>query len=286
MTDKPVFAAIGAALWDIIASASARMADGTDIAGVIRRRPGGVALNIARELAAQGAHVELLSAVGRDPEGVELLDVLSDISTRHVYREAGPTDSYLAIENPDGSVFGAIADCRSLEAAATKILAPLDTLTPKAIVLDGNLPEATLAHIADTPPQHAALALVPASPGKALRLKPIYTRLKCTLYVNLTEANSIADRDFANARDAAQALHEQGAASAVVTDGANRAAQACESGVFTVQPPKVAAISTTGAGDVFLATHLMAETQGASPNSALEKAAQAAALFVTKEMRK
>ncbi len=284
MSRTPKFIAIGSVLWDIIANASQPMAPGTDIAGRIHRRPGGVALNIALELADQGAKVELLTAIGKDAEGDALIAALPTLGTSHILRSDDPTDHYMAIENPDGTVFGAIADCHSLEAVGTAILAPLASLAADAIVLDGNLPVDTLNHIADNELITGRAALVPASPGKAKRLQQIFRKLPATLYVNLSEAETIAGGvSFSNAQDAARALQALGASSVVVTDGANLASQATDEGAFSVTPPKVNATSTTGAGDVFLATHLFAETTGASPQSALEQAARAAARHITKE---
>lgn len=285
MSKPPHFIAIGSVLWDIIAAASQPMVPGSDIAGRIRRQPGGVALNIALELSHQGASVDLLTAIGKDPEGDALLKALPNLGTTHALRTDDPTDQYLAIEHPDGTVFGATADCHSLERAGTEILAPLKTLKADAIILDGNLPTETLAYICDQQLITGKTALVPASPGKALRLKTIFPRLNSTLYVNLTEANSLTNRSYDNAEVAAQALHEMGAVSAVVTDGANPAAQATNTGTYTVNPPRVSAISTTGAGDVFLATHLLAETHGQDPQSALLRAAQAATKHITKDQK-
>jgi len=87
MTVSPVLC-IGSALWDVIASASANMRPGYDIAGTIQRRPGGVALNIAVALAAQGVYPELLSTIGDDADGDTLIAGLTGlgVSCKHVLR--------------------------------------------------------------------------------------------------------------------------------------------------------------------------------------------------------
>jgi len=64
---------IGSVLWDIIGRSSSHMRAGSDVPGRITRIPGGVAMNIAMALKAYGMQPALLSAVGRDPEGDELV---------------------------------------------------------------------------------------------------------------------------------------------------------------------------------------------------------------------
>lgn len=287
MTQSPRFICVGSVLWDIIASASIKMDHGSDVPGLIRRRPGGVALNIAIELERLGGHVALMSAVGKDAEGDALIAALPQLDCAMIYRSDDPTDSYMALENPDGSIFGAIADCASLEKAGSAVV---DALTSQArsadaVILDGNLPIEVLKHIFE---QNLTLgrktALVPASPGKAERLRDLYQDNGCTLYVNKVEAERISNSQIKGAAQAAEILYEKGAYSAVVTDGANPSAQACAAGVFEFSPPQVDARSTTGAGDVFLAAHMTAELSGQTPQDALEIAAMAASSHITKDL--
>jgi len=61
-TIMPPVLCIGSALWDTIASASCDMQPGHDVAGIIRRRPGGVALNIALALVEHGQPAALLTS--------------------------------------------------------------------------------------------------------------------------------------------------------------------------------------------------------------------------------
>ncbi len=288
MTQSPRFICVGSVLWDIIASASVKMADGSDVPGLIRRRPGGVALNIAIELERLGGQVALMSAVGRDTEGDALIAALPQLDCNLIHRSDDPTDSYMALENPDGSIFGAIADCASLEKAGDAVVSNLKThaKSANAIILDGNLPVWVLKHIFERNLTDGCItALVPASPGKAERLRDLYQGAGCTLYVNKIEAERISDTQLKGAAQAAEFLYEQGAFSAVVTDGANPSAQACAAGVFEFSPPKVDARSTTGAGDVFLAAHMTAELGNHTPQDALEIAATAATAHITKDLK-
>src|SRR5690606_3656527 len=170
-----------------------------DVPGRITRLPGGVAMNIAMTLARFGLRPALLTAVGRDPEGDELVAACQrmGLDCRHVYRsEDLPTDRYMAIEGANGLI-AALADAHSLEAAGDKILRPLreggrgDGARPWAglVALDGNLTAALLAEIAADPAFTAAdLRVAPASPGKAERLLPLMPMRNATIYVNREEA--------------------------------------------------------------------------------------------------
>jgi len=284
---------IGSALWDIIARTGHPLAPGRDLPGRITHQPGGVALNIALALARQGSPVALLSVIGLDPQGVRLVDLASaaGIDCTHLIRGMDPTDSYLAIEDAAGEVFGAIADCAALERVGAAVLAPLRDGrlgSPQhpfrgLIVIDGNLPEPVLAALVQDPAFGAArLSFVPASPGKAARLRGVLATPGGSFYVNRTEAEILAGRDFSSAAKAARALVALGAARAVVTNGPRKAAIATAGGVLTCRPPRVAAHSTTGAGDAFLAAHLAAEARGLTEEAALHAAVAAAAEHISR----
>lgn len=289
----PAVLCIGSVLWDIIGRSPAEMRRGSDVPGRITRLPGGVAMNIAMTLAGFGLKPDLLSAVGCDPEGDELIAACARLgcATQHLYRSSDlPTDRYMAVEGCNGLI-AAIADAHSLEAAGDKVLRPLldGTLGTRAqpyegqIALDGNLTLALLSSIATDPAfSKADLRVAPASPGKAERLRPFVDATRGTLYVNLEEAGLLCLDSFTTSADAAQALIAQGASRVLVTDGGSSASEAslgCD--VITLNPPSVSVARVTGAGDTFMAAHIAAEARGQDRHSALAAALQAAATYVS-----
>lgn len=294
MSGDPPILCIGSVLWDVIGRAANHMRRGSDVPGRITRLPGGVAMNIATTLVRFGLAPTLLSAIGRDPEGDDLLHACAQlgIGTRHVYRSDDlPTDRYMAIEAANGLI-AAIADAHSLEAAGSKILRPLrdGTLGHDAapfegfVALDGNLTLTLLEEIAQSPAFAAAdLRVAPASPGKAERLLPFLTHARATLYVNLEEAGLLCQTEFADAPSAAETLRARGALRVLVTDGGNPAAEAGAGGSFVQTPPEVLVTRVTGAGDTFMAAHIAAEAAGADPRAALNRALLAAAAHVSGE---
>ena len=289
---RPDILCIGSVLWDIIGRAPVHMRAGADVPGRITRLPGGVALNIAMTLARFGLHPAVLSAVGRDSQGDDLVAACGALGvlTDHLYRsEDLPTDRYMAVEGANGLI-AAIADAHSLEAAGAKILRPLGDGrlgSPEApyqgtVALDGNLTEALLAEIATSPLfARADLRVAPASPGKAERLLVLMAHPRATLYVNLEEAGLLCQSSFTEAPAAAAALVARGARRALVTAGGATAADATPGGVLTATPPAVMVTRVTGAGDTFMAAHLVAEIRGADRAGALARALEAAARYVS-----
>lgn len=292
MTARPDILCIGSVLWDIIGRTPAHMVSGADVPGRITRLPGGVAMNIAMTLARFGLRPAILTAIGRDAEGDELVASCRRLGllTDHVYRSDDlPTDRYMAVEGGNGLV-AAIADAHSLEAAGDKILRPLadgtlgtaDAPWAGPVALDGNLTQGLLADIAASALFSAAdLRVAPASPGKAERLLPLLPVPRATLYVNLEEAGLLCQRRFASAPEAAAGLLDRGAARVLVTDGGRTSADATVDGILTAEPPPVLVTRVTGAGDTFMAAHIAAERRGESRTRALDSALAAAALYVS-----
>lgn len=292
----PDILCVGSVLWDIIGRSSASMRLGADVPGRITRLPGGVAMNIAMTLRRFGMTPALLTAIGRDAEGQELVAACRRMGliTDHAYRSDDlPTDRYMAIEGANGLI-AAIADAHSLEAAGDKVLAPLsdgrlgtsDAPWRGLIALDGNLTEALLHDIARSALfAQSDLRVAPASPGKAARLTPLLAHSGATLYVNLEEANILAHTHAETAAEAAEALLARGAARVLVTDGGRACADGKRGvGVIKGQPPHVMVARVTGAGDTFMAAHIVAEQRGTPRQDALAAALRAAATYVSGEI--
>lgn len=292
-TPSPILVA-GSVLWDIIGRSDRIMKRGHDVPGRIQRIPGGVAMNIAMALRQHGMPVRLLSALGDDGPGRELLREATlrgmDASLVHISKKH-PTDQYMAVEGANGLI-AAVADCHSLERMSEAVLAPLvdgrvgssDAPFTGMLVCEGNLPSDALAKVAKDPAYAAAdIRLAPASPGKAERLQPFIAHPRATVYVNLIEACLLLGDKANSAKSAARKLVARGLFRAVVTDGAKHAAIAHMDGVIQGQPSTVDVRRVTGAGDVFMASHIAAEMRGQTGQAALDFALETTAQYISTE---
>ncbi|WP_386681683.1 PfkB family carbohydrate kinase [Loktanella sp. R86503] len=294
MNQTPDILCIGSVLWDVIGRTASHMRTGSDVPGRITRLPGGVAMNIAMTLKRFGLQPALLTVIGRDTEGDELIAESRNMGLNcdFLYRSDDlPTDVYMAIEAANGLI-AAIADAHSLEAAGDKILRALSDGrlgTAKApyaglIALDGNLTEDLLRIIAASPLFAAAdLRVAPASPGKAERLLALLGHPSATLYVNLEEAGLLCQSHFDDSASACAALLARGAHRVLVTDGGRAASEGTAGDVITAHPPAVLVTRVTGAGDTFMAAHIASERQGLDRPAALARALDAAATYVSGE---
>ncbi|WP_456390214.1 PfkB family carbohydrate kinase [Profundibacter sp.] len=294
MNNQPDILCIGSVLWDVIGRSASHMRQGSDVPGRITRLPGGVAMNIAMTLRRFGLTPALLTTIGKDDEGVELLNACigMGLNCDYVYlSEDLPTDRYMAVEGANGLI-AAIADAHSLETAGDKILRVLadGTLGSAAqpyegvIALDGNLTLGLLKEITASPLFAAAdLRVAPASPGKAERLAPLLDHPHATLYVNIQEAGLLCQTTFQTSNEAAIALIARGAHGVMVTDGGACASFGNAAAIITQTPPEVLVTRVTGAGDTFMAAHIAAEIRGEDAEAALTTALNAAAAYVSGE---
>ena len=146
------------------------------------RSVGGVAFNVARALRKFGFAPELVSAVGSEAEGEELIRAAETcgILTSGIARPARSiSDSCLVLEDPDGMI-ATVADCRLIEAVGAKLVRNLRGGEPPSfdcvanaschIVIDCNLPQSALMEFASPDAFDGdELSLVSASIGKINR---------------------------------------------------------------------------------------------------------------------
>ena len=171
---RPVWV-VGASNVDHVASPhplpSHDIVKGSSVPGTVSTSYGGVARNIAEQLAMLGVvNVSLVSVVGDDAAGITLkshamsLDIdVSEVLTAPRTRSC----SYVAVHRQDGDLVAAVADTEALkrltadavQAAVTRLLAGQSPRRDAILVCDGNISEKSLLALA-TAAQHACLPLV------------------------------------------------------------------------------------------------------------------------------
>ncbi|ODN70371.1 PfkB family carbohydrate kinase [Methylobrevis pamukkalensis] len=218
--------ALGGCHDDIVAASRVPFRPDTSCPGVIVRRPGGVARNVAVLLAGSGVPVRLLSRIGEDEAGDRLMDglIAAGVDPAMVIRTGeARTGSYVAIHDEDGALVAAVSDLVIYDGLTPEVIAALrDDLTSAELVFaDANLPADSLD----------ALAALLASAGRIDRLmldavsiakvpRLLWpARRGARLFANRAEAGALLGTDPFDAEEAAQGLADAGLTRAVVTDG-------------------------------------------------------------------
>jgi len=226
------------------------------------RSLGGVARNVAENLARLGTATTFVSIVGDDEAGRTLLTYMRergiDVSQVIVSAER-PTAEYAAILDPAGDLVMGLADMSIFD-----LLHPdhIDRIWPHLasatwVFCDCNLPAETLAALIDKArTAQFRLAIDAVSTVKAARLPKDLTGVDLLL-MNLDEANAVLGRrsqkTMADAREAALGLRQAGAREAIVTMGAEGIVVAGIEGVGVFPAVAAAAVDMTGAGDAMIA---------------------------------
>ena len=261
---------------------------GTSNPGHLRVSPGGVARNVAENLARLGLDVILITAVGEDEQGHQLLQQTSNVGidlTNCIYVTDQPTGSYLAILDDQGFLHLGIDDMRASRAITSDYLRDRKNLfkNAAAVFVDANLSEKTL-HTAISLANRAGVPIAadPTSIILAPRLLPFLEQL-WLITPNEKEAEAIyphpvphADRD--QAIDAAKHLVNKGVEIAIIAMAEFGVGYATAESTGHIPAIKTEVIDPTGAGDALSAAVIFALLNDVPIDEAIRLGVSAAAL--------
>ncbi|MBO0344957.1 carbohydrate kinase family protein [Roseibium sp. CAU 1637] len=269
LAPRPVVC-IGAVHWDMVVHASRQILPDTSTPGRLTQGPGGVATNVARAVKKLGATTHLIGAVGDDPAGRALEDLLAaeHISSHLLHLSGAMTGHYLALHNPDGSLPAACIDDQLLAAidpaafAAKMKECQADRLA-NICFLDANLSAAQAEAILGTIDPETMVAADAVSAAKAPRLAPHLPHIGL-LFLNRAEAIALTGlREDVDISSLIKALHDKGSHAVALTDGAHGLWLGESRGeILHFSPPSVAVTDVTGAGDALIAGMLSALNRG------------------------
>lgn len=256
--------------------------------GVVRQTVGGVARNIAENLARLEIDTVLLTAVGRDHAGRRVLRRCQDagVDVSHVRVMPGQrTGTYLAVLRPDERLLVAISDFAVLAAVDAAYLASHEPLFAEAamIVIDATLDEAALATVFELAGRYnVRVCADPTTPRLAGRLCPYLSRLYMVC-PNAAETTALCGlenpaSDHETAMAAARHLVSLGVQIAVVTLGENGLAYADSSGGGYIRAIKTQVVDPTGAGDAFTGAAIFGLLNNLDVDEAMRLGATAASL--------
>jgi pseudouridine kinase len=213
-------------------------------------KPGGVARNIAHNLARLGADTTLLTVIGNDAHAETILAATNraGVNTSHIQRINAPTGIYLALLDASGELVTAASDMACLEFLSKEQIRNKQEIVKENIyiIADCNLPLETLEEIASQ--AAARLIIEPVSVSKCVKLLALLKTHKLYLATpNLDQIEALtATRD---PQTAAKALHAQGLQNLVIHAG-EQGAYVSDGKTFTHIPSAAKnIIDVTGAGD-------------------------------------
>ena len=285
MTDFPVLV-IGAASLDRKGRVTGPIIPGASNAGIVRRSLGGVARNVAENLARLGVQVSLMTALGDDPAGQEVWGHARNagIDTSHILVVDGArTGAYLAVLDSTGARHVAVDDMAVLEAITPRYIHDRRRAIAEAamVVVDANLSPAALETLFSiTHKNGVRVCADPTSPSLAARLRPHVTQLALTT-PNAAEAEALSGLSVEDVDDAtrvARYLVSVGVGLAVVTLGELGLAYATsdESGRLPAIHAQV--VDRTGAGDALTAAVIFGLLNDLEPVEAVRLGLSAATL--------
>ena len=251
--------------------------------GRIRTCPGGVARNIAENLARLGVPVALITALGNDAGGASLLASCRELGIRldrSVEVPGHPSSTYMAIMDEEGDMALGLSDMRILDHVTPEHLESCAPLLSEAgvVVADACLTTETLERLVNGP--CAKVFIDPVSIGKCRRMERLLGRFYC-VKMNRMEAAFLSGMTIETDGDldeAARRMLASGVKKLYITLGAEGVFFAEERSSGRVPAIQLQPENATGAGDAFTAAAVYGELHGWTMDRTARFAVKASAL--------
>ena len=274
---------VGGANTDICGRPAQALVRHDSAPGQVSVRHGGVGRNIACDLARLGLRTRFVTALGDDGFGASVAEGCRscgvDMSlTRIVPGARSPV--YLYLSDEKGEMDAAVSDMEVMAALTPAYLrAHLSELDESdAVVLDGNLPEETIAFLCEK--LRAPIVADPVSTAKAPRFASVLGRL-AAIKPNLLEARALTGKQ--SPEDCAEALLRSGVGSVFLSLGAKGLLAASGEERVLLPCERTELVSATGAGDAATAAIVWATVRGLGLAAAARAAVMAGAIAAASE---
>lgn len=286
LSERPGAVVVGGANVDLKARSAQRATAATSNPGQAAMAPGGVGRNIAENLARLGDRVHLVSVVGRDALGDNLMEhtAAAGVRIEHVARTDRPTGTYTAVLDVDGELLVAIADMEATaELGPEELQGARDVIASAGVlVLDGNLRRDTFEHALHLA-EGVRTVFEPVSVPKAAGLRDAVDGRLHAVTPNRDELAALTDlptRTDRQVRTAARALHDRGVELVWIRLGARGSLLSSVDDVLEIEALPTIVHDVTGAGDAMLAAFCHVLLAGGTPEEAARFGHAAAALTV------
>ena len=227
---------------------------------------GGVIRNVAENLARLSLNVQLVSRVGADARGSDLLQAMRELGidvSCTSQSSTQPTATYTAVLDSQGELIIGLADMEIYDEVNPSLLGGIDKEAPYWFV-DSSFSVETLRWICLNRPKKTKLWAMAISPTKVVRWKSLLSHLDL-LFLNRYELERLVDVKGDDLHSAAALLVENGPQAVIVTEG-EKGAFVCRRGghLFSLEAHPVHVVDVTGAGDALAAGTLFGVIQGFS----------------------
>ena len=255
---------IGGANMDICGSPAGKLIAEDSNPGTVSVRPGGVGRNIAHNLCLLGLDVSLITALGGDIFSAGLLESCRALGMDMRMARSLPerrSSTYLYVTDESGDMHVGISDMDIVESVSPEWLSQHIARINRAdaVVIDANLPEASIAYLAAN--CTAPMIADPVSTVKALRLKSILPRLRA-IKPNALEAECLTGES--DPERAALALVDSGVQRVFISLGAQGMIAADKKELLRLPGLATRVVNSTGAGDAATAAIVLAGIRGMS----------------------
>jgi pseudouridine kinase len=286
-SDSPVLL-LGAASLDIIGRLDADLHTGTSNPAQIRSSYGGVARNVAENLARLGQPVTLITVVGADRIGDEILAYTSEAGVEvsaAIHTSEFPSGFYLAALDSRGSLAFALDDMRLMSCLTPEVINTHAELFASAglVFVDANLSETALKTVFSLARKaKVPVCADPASASLASRLKPYLNKIQL-ITPNGAEAAALIGQPFdasdqQAAAETARHLVAQGVETAIITLAEFGVCYATSETTGQIPAIRTKIVDPTGAGDALTAAILFGLLNDIALDDAIQLGVSAASL--------
>lgn len=250
---------IGGANVDIQGFPFARFIPRDSNPGIVKVSAGGVGRNIGENIARMGCPVKLITVIGADANGRELMEhsKSSGIDMENCLVINGkPTSTYLCILDEKGDMISAIADMGIFDLMDTGFIEQKKQVIEdsRLCILDTNIPSSVIEYVVKAH-KDKIFFLDTVSTSKAMKVKDCIGYFH-TIKPNVLEAEALSGIEIHNEDDCYRASSyflNKGVKRVFITMG--------DKGVYyndgferrQIKAPHINAVNATGAGDAFIA---------------------------------
>jgi len=286
--NPPLITVIGSSNTDmVVRTKHLPVAGETTLGGDFFMNPGGKGANQAVAARRLGGNVSFIAKIGNDVFGKEALQLFKSegLNTDHVITDVmNPSGVALIAVDEQAENLIVVAPGANSNLTVIDLESAREAIAKAEIILmQLEIPLMTVVRAAEL--AHAAGKRVVLNPAPACELPDALLKRLYLITPNETEAErltGIAVKDADTAAQASKILTDKGVKAVIVTMGSQGAYYFNGSEGRLIPVPKVRAIDTTAAGDVFNGALVVGLAEGMDMEDAIVFANKAAAISVTR----